>query len=166
MKKLIAIIVLLVTVTVSAQDKKPHHKHKKADFTPEQQAIIKTKKMTLALDLNKSQQDKILKINTDLAHERAENKAKWKENKAKGIKLTDDQKFELINTKLDKQIAIQNEMKDILSQEQFEQWKKVKKKMFKERKHKAAKIKKHKKMEKIRKHKKAEKLRPATPVEK
>ncbi|WP_196891847.1 hypothetical protein [Aureivirga marina] len=166
MKRIIAIIVLLVTVTVSAQEKKQQKRSHKADFTPEQQAIIKTKKMTLALDLNKSQQDKILRINTEIAKERATMKAQWKENKAEGKKLTDDEKFNLINAKLDRQIAVQNEMKDILSKEQFEKWRKMSHKYAKARKHKAKKIKKHKKMEKVRHHMKAEKLRPATPVEK
>ena len=166
MKKIITIIVLLATITVSAQGNKKHHNNKKAEFTPEQQAILKTKKMTLALDLNKSQQDKILKINEELAKDRAAKKAEMKANRAAGKKLTDLENFNLKNANLDERIAVKNQMREILSKEQFEKWEKHQHKFAKQKMHKEKmnKQKKHHKMKKGHHKMKASKLTPATPV--
>lgn len=40
-------------------------------MTPEQQADLQTKRMALDLDLSESQQAELLKLNTELAKERA-----------------------------------------------------------------------------------------------
>jgi len=97
-----------------------------SDYTPEQKAILKTKKMALQLDLNSSQQDRILAMNTKMA---ADHKKKMEEHKGMmegDKKPTSDERFKMMNDMLDAQIAHQSEMKKILNDEQYATWKKTK----------------------------------------
>lgn len=89
MKKWLTLAILaLFTITTFAQekekmvdkksDKKEMRKTNKSqratamrDMTPEQQADLQTKRMALDLDLSESQQAELLKLNTELAKERA-----------------------------------------------------------------------------------------------
>jgi hypothetical protein len=126
MKKLLLVFLLATTVIAVGQNEKRKMKFD-TDFTPEQQAILKTKKMALALDLNDSQQSQILTLNKRWIQERmAKREAHKSLNKEE---MTSDQKFEMMNTALDTKIAHQAEFKKILNKEQYETWKKSSRKM-------------------------------------
>ncbi|MDO6491946.1 MULTISPECIES: hypothetical protein [unclassified Cellulophaga] len=145
MKKITFVMVLMLGIlTISAQESKKKTKdakhkmhkrkdgkramHKMAKFTPEQRAILQTKKMTLALDLSEEQQSKIEKLNlknAELFHQKAE---KRKARKEADKKLTSNEKFAMTNEKLDLQIAQKKALKKILSKDQYAQWNKVYKK--------------------------------------
>jgi len=65
MKKLVIAILVIAAISVSAQNHNMKGKRgDMKDLTPEQTATLQTKKMTLALDLNESQQSKIKYILT------------------------------------------------------------------------------------------------------
>lgn len=118
------VIALAFSTTAFAQPQPERgRKGKMNDFTPEQIAIIHTKKMTLALDLTSKQQKDILVFNTELAKERKERHEEMKALKEKGVELTTAQKFEKINERLDRQIEIHNKMKSLLNADQFALWK-------------------------------------------
>ncbi|SIQ93885.1 lysozyme family protein [Maribacter ulvicola] len=127
MKKLVMAILVMAGITATAQD---HGRNEKRgdmrNLTSEQVATIQTKKMTLALDLNKSQQ---AKVKTILTEEAAVRKAKMEEriaHKKEGKKvLTADEKYAMQNARLDHQIARKEQMKSILNDEQFEKWEKM-----------------------------------------
>ena len=90
-------------------------------------ATLKTKKMTLALDLSKTQQKKIMDLTIVRLEER---KAKMEEQREKGEtskpeKPSSEERFEMINSRLDKQLAHQEQMKQILNNEQYQLWKKI-----------------------------------------
>ncbi len=140
MKKIKFILVLMLsTLAISAQEKKNrksnynNHKMRVAkmvDFSPEQIATLQTKKMILALDLNDSQQTEIHKLNLKNAELRKE---KMKAQKAKRenkehTKLSSNDRYEIINKRLDHQIQQKQRMKKILSEEQFLKWEKMSKK--------------------------------------
>jgi hypothetical protein len=91
---------------------KMHH------LRPEQMAVLSTKKMTLRLDLNESQQKEINKLEL----ERAKKKKEYYENRKNRKNLTDAERFELKNEMLDAQIAHQTKMKSILTEEQYQKW--------------------------------------------
>lgn len=120
MKKLIMTVALLAAITASAQ------RHEGKDFTkdlsPEEVATLKTKKMTLDLALDKKQSDKVYTIVLDQVKDR---KAMAVNRKEKGERpeLTKEERFTKMNKRLDKRIAVQNEMKAILTESQFEQYK-------------------------------------------
>ena len=131
MRKLLLVCALIAGVTVSAQgQRKGNHGNKgdrghqmeRPDFTPEQIATIKVKELTLMLDLNESQQTAVQKLELAAATDR---KAKMETRKASKEELTDDERYALINERLDKRIEFKNSMRSILNDEQFEKWEKA-----------------------------------------
>lgn len=149
MKKLLVLAVLAISSFSFAQEKGhegkrgEHHKRGQMemmkDLSPEQMATLKTKKMTLALDLTESQQKKIYDLSLREATERkAKMEARKKEmENAKGKKpeLSSDEKFKRANEKIDKQIAVKKELSSILTREQMQKLEEMKKrKMMKKKK--------------------------------
>lgn len=128
MKKLFVTAVLLVGFLTSAQEMKVQKGDRKArtenreTLTPEQQAELQVKKMTLELDLNAKQQAEIKKIALEQAKKREAKKTEWKASKEDGKSLSKDEKFALKNQMLDNQIAHKAEMKKILTAEQYAKW--------------------------------------------
>jgi len=93
------------------------------DFTPEQRAELKTKKMALHLDLNKEQQDKLLKVNRSWAEKRAQAKEKFKAQMDGDQKPDADARYAMRIQMMDNQMAYQSEIKKILNEEQYATWK-------------------------------------------
>ncbi len=123
MKKLIGLtaIIILFSLTISAQGQN-QRQGKRADFTPDQMATLQTKKMALHLDLNENQQKAIYNLNKKNAEEREELRAEFQKNKEQGTPLTSDERFARENIRLGRQLAHKNELKKILTDEQFEKW--------------------------------------------
>lgn len=132
MKKIAIILIALVTLQVTAQEKKRELKQDgqrermetMKDLTPEETATLQTKKMTLHLDLNEAQQNKVQALFLEEAKFR---KAKMEERKA--IKensdmktFTKEDKVKMMNERLDHQIEMKQKMKSILNAEQYEKW--------------------------------------------
>ncbi len=120
MRKLALSLLLLIGVSTFAQ----HEKNDKPDFTPEQEAQLRTKELGLQLDLNDRQMIEVEALELKLAQERASMRAERKEMKTDGLdKPTDDELFEMKNERLDKALQHQEEMKKILTPVQYEKWK-------------------------------------------
>lgn len=120
-------ILVMATISVTAQDHNMKGKRgNMKDLSPEQAATLQTKKMTLALDLNESQQSKIKTILTEDATARKAKMEERKANKEDGKKvLTADEKYAMQNERLDHQIARKEQMKSILNTDQYEKWVKM-----------------------------------------
>jgi hypothetical protein len=133
MKKLLMAILIMAGISAMAQDhNRKGNRDEMRDLTPEQVATLQTKKMTLALDLNESQQAKIKTILTEDAKARKSKMDARKLKKEEGEKkLSADEKYAMQNERLDHQIARKKEIKSILNQEQFEKWEKMGKRMKK-----------------------------------
>lgn len=120
MKKAMIIFMALTTFAITAQNKdavsKDHRGQLRENLTPEQRAELHTKKMTLALDLNDSQQQKVKQVFLDMA------KNKPPRSSMKG--MTDQQKFEAKSAMLDRRIAMKKQLKEILNDEQLAKWEK------------------------------------------
>ncbi|OBX21504.1 MULTISPECIES: hypothetical protein [Bizionia] len=134
MKKIFLIALALVTIQMSAQDKKQMHKkgertEKMQSYTPEEMAELQTKKLTLDLDLTEVQQKQVMALNLEGAKERKAMMEKrqelQKEKEAKSV--SKDNKLKMKNDKLDKQIAMKAKMKEILNDEQYAKWEKLQK---------------------------------------
>ncbi|MEQ5790475.1 hypothetical protein J4E06_05385 [Muricauda sp. NFXS6] len=128
MKQIAVVMVMLISIGITAQrhDGKSMRKGPNMDMSAEEMATLQTKRMTLALDLTEAQQDRIYDIHLENATFRKE---KWNEIKAlkesgKWEKPTSEERFEMENTRLDRQIAMQEKMKNILNEDQYETWKK------------------------------------------
>jgi hypothetical protein len=127
MKKILMAILVMATISVTAQDHNMKGKRgNMKDLSPEQAATLQTKKMTLALDLNESQQSKIKTILNEDATARKAKMEERKANKEDGKKvLTADEKYAMQNERLDHQIARKEQMKSILNTDQYEKWVKM-----------------------------------------
>lgn len=97
------------------------------DFSPEQTAILKTKKMALALDLNESQQKQMLELNKKWAVAKSKKREEMKSLSKEEMSSTE--KFNHMNAMLDVKLAHQSELKKVLNEEQYKTWKQSSSKM-------------------------------------
>ena len=95
------------------------------DFTPDQMATLQTKRLTIALDLSISQQKQILELNKKRAVDRKKNMEKMMSMRGQFRNMTADERFKLMNDRLDMQLAVKADMKRILSDKQFDEWRKM-----------------------------------------
>lgn len=90
------------------------------DLSAEQIADLKTKQLTLALDLSAKQQQEVRALHLEMAQEKKANPPKRRETKP-----TPEQAYEFMMARLDKQIEVKNSFKSILNKDQFEKWERV-----------------------------------------
>ncbi len=127
MKNVLLIALMLCSIAITAQDSKGDRtesrkemRQKMKDLTPEQVASLKTKKMTLQLDLTETQQAKVEELQLEIAKKRKEHFENRKDRK----ELTSDELFEKRSEMLDGKIALKAKMKSILTEEQYQKWEK------------------------------------------
>jgi len=126
MKQLAVLVMALLSMSAFSQKSNGPKKEKRAEMSVEQLATLRTKKMTLALDLTESQQDKIMKINVEEVEYKKARRAEVKAKKESGQKPSTDERFEIANAKLDHKIAHQQKIKEVLTKEQYLMWKELK----------------------------------------
>ena len=125
MKKLMMMFLVLATILMSAQrGPRSGEERRGNDMTAEQVATLSTKKMTLALALDDNQSKKVYKVLLDQAEDRKAMQAERKANKEKPA-LTKEQRYAMQSERLDKQIAMQEKMQSILTEDQFKQFKRM-----------------------------------------
>lgn len=134
MKSILKILILLFSLSVFAQQpprqmdlergKQPNKRmHAMKDLTPEQEATLWTKKMTLELDLKQNQQDQMYALilgKTKKINLRMENKPKERPTK--------EEIYNMHISRLDEAIAMKESLKKILNDDQFDQWEMIKNK--------------------------------------
>ena len=123
MKKTIGILAIafLVSTTINAQGKR-NKIGQKNEFSPEQHATLQTKRMALHFDLDKNQQKAVYNLKKKQAEEHQKNVRILKQNKKKGVRLTNDERFQFQNNRLDRQLENKVEIKKILTKKQFGKW--------------------------------------------
>ena len=125
MKKITITLVLLVVTATMAQERKSLQGDMQG-MTPEQIATLQTNRMTLALDLSETQQLQLIKLFTENVKVRKE---KLEEQKAKKesdtLKPTPKDRFTQQNQRLVELNAYKEKIKKILTQKQYEKWKKM-----------------------------------------
>lgn len=121
MKPYFLITVLFISISVFAQQQ--NRRGTAPDFTPEQQAEIQTKKLTLALELNENQIAKVQTLELEIAKERKATRELRQSKRQAGERPSDEELFEMKSVRLDRQTAHQNKMKNILTKEQYATWK-------------------------------------------
>ncbi len=120
MKKLVVAFLLIVGITAMAQEKemKRPNGDKFASLTPEQKVEYQVKKMSKDLSLNDKQVKEVKALVTKEVEKRNAVKAEMKALQAK-------QRIEM-KAKIDEEYAaMSNEMRKILTSEQFTKWEKI-----------------------------------------
>ena len=128
MKNVVLIVCLFLTVGSSfAQGQRPGKDGERgkrmemmADLTPEQRAELKTKRMTLDLDLSDRQQQQV-KV---LLLEEEKNRPSLEERKKNRKELTSEEFYNKSVERLDAQIAMKAKLKEIFTAEQYEKFEK------------------------------------------
>jgi len=123
MKKLIgfSLMIMLLSFSINAQQNQRNF-NKVNDFTPEQQAVLKAKKMALNFDLNTSQQKEVYNFMLQNAIDRKTAMAAIKQKKLDGAQISSTEKFEMQNKLLDQQMRHKAAMKNIMTKDQYEKW--------------------------------------------
>ncbi|WP_299101817.1 hypothetical protein [uncultured Winogradskyella sp.] len=140
MKKLVIIAIALVTLNGFAQEKgdkkmrKGNRSEMRKDMTPKDIADLKSKRLTLKLDLTDVQQKKVQK----LFLEEAETRQKFKDSRKlkegeKRERPSQEEFVKMQNLRLDQQIQMKRNMKSILSEEQYAKFEKMKPRKHKKR---------------------------------
>ena len=134
MKTLGTVIALCLSlVSIAQPPKHERNEHRREDikhFTAEQKSTLMTKKLTLDLDLNETQQDQIYALvmekNQKLESRRA-NKPKERPSK--------DELYQMKLEQMDEKIAMRDAMRAILDDKQFNTWLNMQKKTDYVKKH-------------------------------
>ncbi|WP_026753898.1 hypothetical protein [Sediminibacter sp. Hel_I_10] len=126
MKKVILIAIAFISLQAIAQDKNRGDRDGRLmqDLSAEEMATIKTKKMTLHLDLTEAQQAKVKTVLLEEATQRKQNMESHRalrENKD-SEKPSKEARIKMINEKLDHQIAMKQKMKSVLNDQQYAKW--------------------------------------------
>ena len=93
--------------------------------TPEEMAQMQTKRLTLALVLDDAQQKKVYNLELEQAKKFKTKMEERKAAKESGEKPTEEERKAMYGAMIDAQIAHQEKMQDILTKEQFDQWRKM-----------------------------------------
>jgi hypothetical protein len=131
MKNLVVIAIAFLTLSATAQERRQerkgqdHRKEMMKDMTPDEAANLKTKKLTLKLDLTSKQQRQVESILLKEAIER-QKKREAHHNKENKEKPSKEEFLKIQNERLDNQIKIKRQMKDILTDEQYAKFEQIK----------------------------------------
>ena len=132
MRKVIIALVLLGSFSaVQAQGHQAMKKMKAqrqmlSELAPEERATLKTKKMTLALDLTAKQQRGVQALNEEEAcwkQEMMENRKEARESSE--TRSSAEERYKRQNQVLDQQIAYQQQLRELLDEDQYLRWKKI-----------------------------------------
>ena len=128
MARIVSLLALFIcfSLTINAQ-KKQFFKNKKR-LTTEQLTTLKVKKMTLELELSEIQQNKLTPVIKELISERSAQLDKKRELKNDVKKINPNERYQMANKILDRKIMFQKEMRTILNEEQFKNFKRLEKK--------------------------------------
>lgn len=123
MKKLMLIAIALMTLSATAQNQKNRRGEFK-DLSPEEIATLRTKQMTLHLDLTESQQAEIKPLLLEEAKYMETLKATREQRKQENTaqKPSKEERYAMANERLNRQIEMKKKMKSILNEVQYEKW--------------------------------------------
>lgn len=122
MKKAATLIVLLLGLGALAQEKPRQHRQQHAgleELSPRQRADLHSKRMALRLDLDTGQQQQVAAV---LEKHFAERKPARGRAGSDSIAPTAGARYARMSRHLDRQLAMQQEIKKILSEAQFDKW--------------------------------------------
>lgn len=132
MKSYLLVALLLCSGVFYAQKSNmatKNQRNQEQQMTPEQKAQLQLKRMTLSLDLNEKQQKELYPLLLKNIEKREKKMISIREKRAKGEKLTADERYELQNERLDNQIEMKKDLEKILNAEQMTQFENSQKEM-------------------------------------
>ena len=126
MKKALMAVMVLAGLGLNAQ-RGPgpgHGNHPGKEMSAEQAATLHSKRMTLALGLDDRQQKEVKALLETEFQWRKETHEARKANRDSTAKADPETRYAHMNARLDHRISFERDLKEILSEAQFDQWKK------------------------------------------
>ena len=129
MKQLVVLAIVFLSLNALAQPNEKPLKREKAhqimqQLTPEDHANLKTKRMTLHLDLNEGQQKKVYQLLLEQEINKQAFISERKNKKSSDNEFNKEDFLKMQNERLDQQIAFKSKMKSILNDTQYEKFEK------------------------------------------
>ncbi|MEO8933001.1 MAG: hypothetical protein ABI295_01735 [Xanthomarina sp.] len=127
MKKL-AFITLVFIASIAQAQHKMQSEQKMQAYSAEEASQLKVKQLTLDLDLSEAQQQQVEALYLENAKTR---EAKMKQrnlsenSKTSKMELSKEDKLQMKNDRLDHQIEMKKKMKEILNNDQYTKWEKM-----------------------------------------
>ncbi len=139
MKKLGILLIMLISASAFSQGN-PHSKKGQTqnfELSSKEMAALQSKRLALRLDLSENQRNEVEELFIQRANERKAIIAERKKVKEREVENQKAEHFRRMNSRLDRQIAYQKKMKEILNKNQYALLKqnqhKPKRKMHKKR---------------------------------
>ena len=128
-------MVALIAATAMMAQKGPRKEMSQRpgmDFTPEQMATLQSKRMALMLDLTEKQQQQVYGLKLKSAQARKARMGERKALKGNGQqeRPSAQQRYDWRVAQLDRQLAHQEQMQKILNDEQYQQWRTLRRQGF------------------------------------
>lgn len=123
MKKWILAGLLLCGLSAAAQrmHREGHGRQQMQELTADETASLQSKQMTLALDLSAAQEQQLQKL---LAKRNADRRAMREAHQKDTAAMADPHKrYERMSERLDREIAFRRELRNVLGESAYEQWK-------------------------------------------
>ncbi len=132
MKNLLVIALVLFTINAMAQKQGTQRPNRNAgsemmnQMTPNERADLRTKQLTLKLDLNDAQQNQVHALVLKQASTNNTKRMAWKTaNRDGSARPTKDEVLKMRNERLDQQIEMKRNMKTILTPEQYAKYEEI-----------------------------------------
>ena len=142
MKKIIFTFAIIAGLAFTSNAQKKQSHHQKPEFTVEQQTTLAVKKLTIALDLTESQQEKMRPLLLVVTTNRQKMMDERKTNEGKAAEISNKKLYEKMIAKMDQQISYQTAVKKVLNKDQYADWKKIQVHMHKDHSSKKSQAKK------------------------
>jgi len=126
MKKIVSILILLVSISVFAQDRN----QSKKDLSNDEMAALGAKRLAMQLDLTTEQETKLKAVYLDRIESQKELKKEHLEEKKK----LKEERGEMREDRMKVNEEMKSELKDILTEEQYLKWEQLQEKRRKGRK--------------------------------
>jgi hypothetical protein len=121
MKKICTLSLVFLTLGAFAQHRGKMQQALQ-ELTPGQQATLQSKRMALALELDIPQQEavqRLLESRFEASAQRRENHRRAEQDSS----LTPEARYQRMEARLDRELAFRQDLKDILTEDQYAQWK-------------------------------------------
>ena len=124
MKKVLTLIAMLLTLGAFSQHRGPRGKMQqpRLELTPQQQATLQSKRMALVLELDTPQQEAVQRLLKSRFEARAELRDS-RERTGPDASGTPEARYNRMEARLDRELAFRQELKGILTEAQYAQWK-------------------------------------------
>lgn len=124
MKKICTLSLIFLTLGAFAQQRghRGNIHQARQELTAEQQATLQSKRMALALELDTPQQQAVQRLLESRFEARPQMRGR-RQGAGRDSSLTPEARYQRMEARLDRELAFRQELREILTEAQYAQWK-------------------------------------------